>query len=135
MQKFEIRKAEHEDPNYNSEPARHIDQNKDHEFVWKTLVSAPQWKTRKFKVAIYIANLKPTLNKQMKSFELCLFPTRNNLTMSLCIAITYKRNRFTAVSKSEDGQVEQERLFLQNLYSYFSLIFLIIFMENSILNK
>ena len=35
MQKFEIRKAEHEDPNYNSEPARHIAQNKDHEFVWK----------------------------------------------------------------------------------------------------
>ena len=32
-------KAEHEDPYYNSEPAPRIAQNKDHEFVWKTLDS------------------------------------------------------------------------------------------------
>ena len=38
---LEIRKAEHEDPDYNSEPAHHINQNKDHKFVWKTMDSAP----------------------------------------------------------------------------------------------
>ena len=70
---FEIRKAEHKNPNFNSEPARHIAKNKEHKFEWKTLDSAPHWKARKFKEAIYIANFKPKLNKQIKSFELCLF--------------------------------------------------------------
>ena len=66
---FEIREAEHEDPNYNSKPARHIAQNKDHEFVWKTLDSAPHWKTRKFKEAIYIANLNQHLTNKLSLFE------------------------------------------------------------------
>ena len=38
------------------------------------LNSAKQWKLRKAKESIYIANLKPSLNKQIKSFELRLFP-------------------------------------------------------------
>ena len=61
---FEIRKAEHEDSNYNSEPARHIVQNKDHEFVWKVLDSVPHGKMRKFKEATHIANFKSTPNKK-----------------------------------------------------------------------
>ena len=62
---FEIRNAEREDPNYNSEQARHIAQNIYRGFVWKTLDSAPHWKTRKFKPkgAILIADLKPTLKE------------------------------------------------------------------------
>ena len=55
---------------YNSEPARHIAQNKDHEFVWKTLDSAAQWKTRKFKEAIYIANLKQVFCKSSLTHQL-----------------------------------------------------------------
>ena len=72
---FEVRQSEHEDPSYNSEPARHVALNKDHEFEWKTPDCMTHWKTRQFKEATHIANIKPSLNNQiLKYFELCLFP-------------------------------------------------------------
>ena len=71
---FKTRQSEHENPNHNSEPAQHIAKNKEHSFEWKILNTAKQWKSRKIKESIYIANLKPSLNKQLKSFELRLFP-------------------------------------------------------------
>ena len=69
---FEVRQSEHADliiPARNTFP-------KQKSWVWmETLDFAIHWKSRKFKETIYIANLKPSLNKQIKSFELWLFPS------------------------------------------------------------
>ena len=73
---FKTWQSEQENPNYNSKPDHHITLNKEHCFEWKVLNTAKQWKLWKFKNAIYIiVTLKPSLNKQIKSFELCLFPS------------------------------------------------------------
>ena len=62
---IEVTGLEHEDRNDISEPARHSAQNKDNQFSLETITSVTHWKTIKFLKAIYSANLKSSLNKQI----------------------------------------------------------------------
>ena len=70
---------EHSNPDYTSEPARHLKKNTTHLFTWKILMSAPKcFKTRKYLEASIIAREKPKLNEQVESRALTLF--RNGVT-------------------------------------------------------
>ena len=40
MRNVEVRTAENNDPTNNSEPARHLKQNKSHKFTWKVIYPA-----------------------------------------------------------------------------------------------
>ena len=51
-----------------------LPRNKEHSFEWMILSTAKQWKLRKVEESIYTANLKLSLNEQLNSFELRLFP-------------------------------------------------------------
>ena len=71
--------AEHNNPRYNSEPAKHLQNNVEHKFDWKTLCQAPKNKRiRKNLEAIYISLLRPSLNEQNDFNRLTLF--RNGIT-------------------------------------------------------
>ena len=71
--------SEHNNPNKDSEPARHIKENVDHQFEWKVLSHAPLNKAlRKNLEAIFIGLIKPSLNKQENFNRLTLF--RNGIT-------------------------------------------------------
>ena len=66
---------EHNNPKYNSEPAKHINRNIDHEFEWKVLCQAPKNKRiRKNLEAIFICLLRSSLNEQNDFNRLTLFP-------------------------------------------------------------
>ena len=70
----QVRWSEHEDPDYNSEPARHIKANPGHSFTWRILCIAPTNEAkRKFLEASFIANRKPILNEQVDFKRLMLF--------------------------------------------------------------
>ena len=75
----EKRWSEHNNPNKDSEPARHLKRNCEHIFNWKILCNAPKNKPlRKNLEAIFIGWLKPSLNKQENFERLVLF--RNGIT-------------------------------------------------------
>ena len=59
---------EHENPNKDSEPAKHLFQHHDHVFQWKVLMSAPMnhHKVKNLE-AFFIAVKHPTLNEQKDS--------------------------------------------------------------------
>ena len=61
-----LRWAEHEDPNKQSEPAKHLKYFPDHQFEWKVLTRAPEY-TRKRKIleAFSIKSINPSLNEQL----------------------------------------------------------------------
>ena len=61
-----LRWAEHEDPNKQLEPARHLKYLPDHQCEWKVLSRAPEY-TRKKKIsqAFSIKSTKPSLNEQL----------------------------------------------------------------------
>ena len=65
---------EHEHPNRDSEPAKHLFQHPDYVFQWKILMSAPKInRKRKNLEAFFIAVRHPTLNEQKDSKKLTLF--------------------------------------------------------------
>ena len=75
----ETRWSEHNNPDKDSEPARHLRSNIDHVFEWKILMSAPHnTRLRKYIEAGIIAMKRPPLNDQVKSKKLHLF--RNGVT-------------------------------------------------------
>ena len=76
-----LRWAEHEDPNKQSEPGKHLKYFPDHQFEWKVLTRAPEY-TRKRKIleAFLIKSINPFLNEQLDTELLVLF--RNGVTWS-----------------------------------------------------
>ena len=65
---------EHENPNKDSEPAKHFFQHPDHVFQWEVLMSAAMNNCkRKILEALFIAVKHPTLNEQKDSKKLTLF--------------------------------------------------------------
>ena len=71
--------AEHNNPNNNSEPAKHLSQSIEHSFTWTVISQASKNnKTRKNLEASFIALLKPDLNEQCEFNTLVLF--RNGVT-------------------------------------------------------
>ena len=71
--------AEHEDPNKQSEPAKHLKYFPDHQFEWKVLNRDPEY-TRKRKIldAFLIKSINLSLNEQVDTKLLVLF--RNGVT-------------------------------------------------------
>ena len=47
MRNVVLRWAEHEDPNKQSEPAKHLKYFPDHQFEWKVLTRDPEYKREK----------------------------------------------------------------------------------------
>ena len=75
----EVRWNEHNNPAKSSEPSKRLRSNINHYFTWAVISNAPKnAKTRKNLEALYIALLKPDLNKQKDFERLVLF--RNGVT-------------------------------------------------------
>ena len=69
-----LRWAEHEDPNKQSEPAKHLKYFPDHQCEWKVLTSAPEYmRKRKMLEAFLIKCISPPLNEQLDTELLVLF--------------------------------------------------------------
>ena len=69
-----IRWTEHNNPNHNSDPAKHIKENIDHIFEWKVFRNANTKKDkRKILEALYIAKYQPKINSQLDMHKLILF--------------------------------------------------------------
>ena len=65
-----LRWAEHEDPNKQSEPAKHLKYFPDHQFEWKVLgierTRNPEYKReKKILEAFLIKSIDPSLNEQL----------------------------------------------------------------------
>ena len=76
-----LRWAEHEDPNKQSEPAKHLKYFPDHQFEWKVLIRA-LWiheKKETFR-GVLIKSVNPSINAQLDTELLDLF--RNDVTWS-----------------------------------------------------
>ena len=71
---LEVRINEHEDKSKQSEQARHIKEQPNHKFTWSILGFNKCWKRRRINEAMFIKAYEPELNKQIKSYELKLFP-------------------------------------------------------------
>ena len=81
MRNVVLRWAEHEDPNKQWEPAKHLRYFRDHQFEWKVLTSPPEYrKKRKILEAFLIKSINPSLNVQLHKHLLFLF--RNCVTWS-----------------------------------------------------
>ena len=64
--------SQHKNPQHNSEAARHILKNVDHIITWTILAPAPKKTSISKKLeALFIAQLKPSLNEQ-KEFDLLI---------------------------------------------------------------
>ena len=75
----EIRWKEHNNPNGNSEPSKHIKENINHFFDWKVICNAPKnARSRKNLEASFISLTRPSLNEQIDFNTLSLF--RNGVT-------------------------------------------------------
>ena len=75
----ETRWNEHENPNKDSEPAKHLRKFPDHKFDWKILLTAPvNAKLCKIVESSMIALKQPSLNEQLDFDQLILF--RNGVT-------------------------------------------------------
>ena len=74
LRNLQSRINEHQDTSKLSEPARHLNSHPDHSFTWQSIVTVQPWTLRRIVEAILIANHRPSLNKQVKAFNLSLFP-------------------------------------------------------------
>ena len=63
MRNVVLRWAEQEDPNKQSEPAKHLKYFADHQFEWKMLTRAPEYTT---KIEILEAFLSKSINPSLK---------------------------------------------------------------------
>ena len=79
MRNVVLRWVEHEDPNKQSEPIKHLKYFPDQQFEWKVLTRAPEY-TRKRKTleAFLIKSINPSFNEQLDTELLVLF--RNGVT-------------------------------------------------------
>ena len=69
-----IRFDEHNNPEKNSEPSKHLRKNTTHSFIWKVITSAPRFLIkRKILEAFFYCKFKPKLNEQLVSQKLFLF--------------------------------------------------------------
>ena len=60
-----MRWSEHNNPEHQSEPAKHIKDNIEHQFSWKILCDAPDfYRARKTLESFFIRTKQPTLNDQ-----------------------------------------------------------------------
>ena len=57
--------AEHEDPNKQSEPAKHLKYFPNHQFEWKVLSTAPEYTRGKKLEAFLIKSIDPAPNEQL----------------------------------------------------------------------
>ena len=79
VRNVEVRWKEHNSGTGNSEPSKHLQENDQHDFTWKVLMTAPlNTRERKNLEASLIAIHKPSLNNQLDAKILCLF--RNGIT-------------------------------------------------------
>ena len=70
---------EHSTPSIKSNLAKHLCDNIDHSFTWKTICNAPNRKlAHKILKVYFITTIKPSLNDQIDSDLLHLF--RNGIT-------------------------------------------------------
>ena len=81
MRNVILRWAEHEDPNKQSEPAKHLKYFLDHQYEWKVLIRALKY-TRQIKIleVFLIKSINPSHNEQLDTD--ILFPFRNGVTRS-----------------------------------------------------
>ena len=74
-----VRYGEHDKPSKKSQPAAQLEQSIDHYFTWRILCNEPSNpRTRKNIEALFIAIMRPSLNKQIDCDALILF--RNGVT-------------------------------------------------------
>ena len=79
IKKCKIRWDEHNDVNKNSEPAKHLARNIEHEFSWYVLTRAPEnTLKRSILEAYFIKLIVPSLNEKLDNDVLMLF--RNTVT-------------------------------------------------------
>ena len=79
MRNVVLRWAEHEDPNKQSEPAKHFKYFPDHQLEWKVLIRDSQYMMkRKTLEGFLIKSISPSLNEQLDTELLALF--RNGVT-------------------------------------------------------
>ena len=79
IRNVDIRWREHQDLRKDSEPAKHLGENPQHSFTWKTLMPASKnFRQRKNLEACLIAVKGPSLNNQLDTKKLNLF--RNGVT-------------------------------------------------------
>ena len=77
-----LRWPQHEDPNKQLEPAKHLKYFPDHQFVWKVLTWAPEYtRKRNFLGAFLIKSINSALNVQLDTELLVLF--RNGVTSNI----------------------------------------------------
>jgi len=70
---------EHDHPNGNSEPSKHITNHPDHLFTWKVICNASRFNSKRKILEAYIIMIKqPTLNNKLELPSINLF--RNGIT-------------------------------------------------------
>ena len=66
MRNLKVRIVEHNNIKQKSEPARHLQKNRDYVFDWKILFTARNIFKRKIVEGLFLQKLSPYLNKQVK---------------------------------------------------------------------
>jgi hypothetical protein len=75
----EKRWSQHENPNHDSAPSKHLTNNTEDKFTWEILTgSSSNWYKRRIHEALFIRKFNPILNRQVEHKKLHLF--RNGVT-------------------------------------------------------